>query len=72
MSALFLEQQREETRLLSSFPLADRVGAFQGANYDAKAYYRSQADCIMFTRNAVPFCAVCRKALERVISLYAN
>ena len=46
------------------------VGAFQGANYDARAYYRPQLDCIMFTRNEVPFCRVCEDALERVIDSY--
>ena len=39
--------------------------------YEARGYYRPQADCIMFTRNAVPFCAVCRRAISRVIDLYA-
>ena len=43
------------------------VGAFRGANYDAQAYYRPQLDCIMFTRNEVPFCRVCEAALERMI-----
>ena len=49
-----------------------QVGAFQGANYDARAYFRPQADCVMFTRDEVPFCRVCRDALERVIDLYAG
>ena len=49
-----------------------RSGAFEGANYEAKGYYRPQADCIMFTRDRVPFCAVCRRAIERVIDLYAK
>ncbi len=71
MSALFKEQQTFESKLLHTFEFAGRVGAFQGANYDAKAFYRPQADCIMFTRNDVPFCAVCQRALDRVISLYA-
>jgi hypothetical protein len=26
----------------------------------------------MFTRNEVPFCRVCRRALEQVIDLYAG
>lgn len=71
MSALFREQRNVESKLLGGSPYASSVGAFQGANYDAQAYYRPQADCIMFTRNEVPFCAVCRRALERIISLYA-
>ena len=35
-------------------------------------YYRPQADCIMFTRDEVGFCAVCRRAIERVIDLYTQ
>ncbi len=71
MSALFREQQAFETELLGSAEHAAEVGAFQGANYDAQAFYRPQIDCVMFTRNKVPFCAVCRRALEAVIDLYA-
>ncbi len=71
MSALFREQQAFEEELLGSAPMAGRVGAFEGANYEAEGYYRPQIDCIMFTRDRVPFCAVCRRALERAIDLYA-
>jgi hypothetical protein len=72
MNALFTEQRKEEHALLSSFEHAGKVGAFEGANYEAQGYYRPQADCIMFTRNPVPFCAVCRRTLERVIDQYAG
>jgi hypothetical protein len=48
------------------------VGAFEGANYAAKGFYRPQTDCIMFTRDQVPFCRVCQSAIERVIDLYAG
>lgn len=72
MDALFREQQTEETRLLASHPHAHAVGAFEGAMYEARGYYRPQADCIMFTRNEVPFCAVCRRALAKVIDLYSR
>jgi hypothetical protein len=34
------------------------VGAFEGAMYEGRGYYRPQADCIMFTRDEVGFCAV--------------
>jgi len=71
MDALFLVQQKEEHALLSGFPFAGKVGAFEGANYEAKGYWRPQADCVMFTRNPVPFCAVCQGALSRVFDLYA-
>ena len=70
MDALFLEQQAAETKLLGAEPHAGKVGAFEGANYAARGYYRPQTDCIMFTRNEVPFCHVCRRAIERVIDLY--
>jgi len=46
------------------------VGAFEGALYEGKGYYRPQVDCIMFSRNPVPFCAVCRRALDLVIDQY--
>jgi hypothetical protein len=72
MDALFREQQAEETKRLGAGPHAHAVGAFEGANYEAKGYFRPQADCIMFTRNEVPFCAVCRRALETVIDLHAR
>ena len=72
MTALFREEQAHATQLLGTATHAAHVGAFQGANYDARAYYRPQADCVMFTRDEVPFCRVCRAALERVIDLYAG
>jgi len=72
MDALFLLQQREERAMLGRAPHAGKVGAFEGANYEATGYYRPQVDCIMFTRDPVPFCAVCQRALGRVIDLYAG
>ena len=70
MDALFTQQQEEEVRMLAAEKYAKAVGAFEGAMYEARGYYRPQADCIMFTRNPVPFCAVCRSAVSRVIDLY--
>jgi hypothetical protein len=72
MDALFRAQQVEDARLLHGGPHADAVGAFEGAMYEARGYYRPQADCIMFTRDEVPFCAVCRRALGQVIDLYTK
>jgi hypothetical protein len=72
MDALFRAQMAEDSRLLGAGAYASAVGAFEGAMYEARGYYRPQADCIMFTRDPVPFCAVCRRALERVIDLYAR
>ncbi len=71
MDALFLEQKKEEDAMLAAEKYAGKVGAFEGANYEAKGYYRPQANCIMFTRTD-RFCRVCSHALERVIDLYAG
>ena len=70
MDALFREERDWTTRRLA--PFAGKVGAFEGAMYEATGYYRPQADCIMFTRDEVGFCAVCRRAIERVIAMYAR
>jgi hypothetical protein len=70
MDALFREERARMTALLA--PHASRVGAYEGAMYEARGYYRPQADCIMFSRDQVPFCAPCRRALERVIDLYSR
>ena len=70
MSALFREEQAFTTGLFAGAEHVHAVGAFQGANYDAQAFYRPQIDCVMFSRDEVPFCAVCQRALERVIDLY--
>jgi hypothetical protein len=72
MDALFEEEKKHETQELGSEKFAGKVGAFEGANYEAKGYYRPQVDCIMFTRDEVPFCAVCQRAIERIIDLYSG
>ncbi len=72
MDALFERQKREETPLLNKDTWSGKVGAFEGANYEATGYYRSQTDCIMFTRDEVPFCAACQAGISRVIDLYSR
>jgi hypothetical protein len=69
MDELFLAQQKEETALLG--PLTAQVGAFEGASYQATGLYRPQADCVMFSRDEVPFCAACQRGLSAVLDLYA-
>ena len=71
MTRLFREELEAETKLLSSAAHAGKVGLFQGANYDAQAFYRPEVDCIMFTRNKVPFCRVCQRALSAVIDRHS-
>jgi hypothetical protein len=72
MDALFRRQQDFEEKFLAAMPFGQAVGAFEGASYEAKGLYRPQADCIMFTRNPVGFCAVCRRAISRIIDLYSR
>jgi hypothetical protein len=72
MDALFREEQALETKLLGTDAHAGKVGAFEGALYESRGYYRPQEDCIMFSRDEVPFCAVCRRAISGVIDLYSR
>ena len=72
IDALMREEQARDTPLLNSGPYAGKVGAFEGANYEAHGYFRPQEDCIMFTRDAVPFCAVCHRAIDQILDLYTN
>ena len=72
MDALFREQQGFEEKFLQAMKYGQAVGAFEGASYEAKGLYRPQADCIMFSRNPVGFCQVCRRGITRIIDLYAR
>src|SRR5262249_59952440 len=72
MDALFREEQQHDEALLASGSFAGKAGAFEGANYEARGYFRPQTDCIMFTRDRVPFCAVCRRAIETILDLYSR
>jgi hypothetical protein len=72
MDALFREQQAADQKILAGTPFANAVGAFEGASYEARGLYRPEVDCIMFSRNPVGFCAVCRRAIGRIIDLYSK
>jgi hypothetical protein len=72
MDALFREQRDREEQLLSTMKYSGRVGAFEGASYEAHGLYRPEADCIMFTRDRVGFCRVCQRAIGRIIDLYSH
>ena len=72
VDALFVEAQAAETKLLGTMKYSGKVGAFEGANYEASGEYRPEADCIMFTRDKVPFCRVCQRAITNIIDLYSR
>ena len=72
MDALFAREKTFESHLLGTDAHSHQVGTFEGANYESAGYYRSQEDCIMFTRDSVPFCAACQAAIEKIIRMYAK
>jgi hypothetical protein len=71
IEALFRKEKVSTSKLLGGSAYADSVGAFEGAYYQASGYYRSQVDCIMFTRDDVSFCAACDRAIDRMIDRHA-
>ena len=72
MTQLFRRETELEMKLFGAAEHRGKVGLFQGANYDAQAFYRPELDCIMFTRNPVPFCKVCQRALSAQIDRHAR
>ena len=71
MEALFHEELKHEQAMFAAEKYGKNVGAFEGSIYEARGYYRPEVDCIMFTRTD-HFCAVCRRAIERIIKMYAR
>jgi hypothetical protein len=72
MDELFRREEAIETKMLGGETYANKVGAFEGAGYEAKGLYRPEADCIMFTRDDVGFCDVCARAIRRVIDMHTK
>ena len=72
MDALFREQKNWDAKFLAAMTHSGAVGAFEGASYEPHGLYRPEADCIMFTRDPVGFCRVCRRAIARIIDLYSK
>lgn len=62
---------RPSTGTYRDSPLGVTYDAFEGANYSANGYYRSEMNCIMFTRTD-HFCQVCRQGIIDMIELYSN
>jgi hypothetical protein len=72
MEALFGEVKAITKPLLEGEAHFDKVGAFEGAGYEAQGLYRPQVDCLMFTRNPDYFCRVCSEAIEQMIDMYTE
>jgi hypothetical protein len=71
MNALFRTNQEFVESLFSEAEFREAVGAFEGAGYMLNGLYRSEMNCLMFTRTT-HFCRVCRDAIEKVIDEYTQ
>ncbi len=66
------DHQQEVDAWFAANPAANVVGAFEGAGYTSEGMYRSQLDCIMFTKGVKPFCAACRRGIVEIIQRYSE
>jgi len=71
MEKLFKNQREWEENYLSNVKHAGEIGAYEGAMYHNKGIYRSEPNCIMFTRTD-EFCAACQRAINMVIDQYTK
>jgi len=72
LEELFRRERELFTGMLGSQEWAGKVGAFEGAGYQAQGLYRPAVDCVMFTRDEVGYCPVCSEAITRVIDLHTR
>ena len=63
---------QRDTPLPTPMSYAGRVGAFEGAGYEARGLYRPEAECIMGSRTITNFCRVCQRAINRIIDLHTK
>ena len=70
MNRLFRTNQNIVEEMFSKAEYRNAIGAFEGGNYLAEGIYRSEMNCIMFTRTT-DFCRVCSNAIEQVIDEYS-
>ncbi len=71
MEDLFIRQMNKENEFFSTEKYKDKVGAFEGANYNQTGLYRPQLDCIMYSRHNV-FCKICQRSIAKVIQQYSK
>lgn len=70
MSALFKKDLAQSSALFDKSEHRHTIGAFEGANYEATGFYRSEMQCIMFDRSE-KFCQVCQDGISTIIDLYS-
>ena len=71
MNKLFRFTKEFSEELFAKNKYRESIGAFEGASYEAEGLYRSEQNCIMFTRTD-NFCSVCAAAIEQVIDEYTQ
>ena len=71
MEKLFKDQREWEEEYLNHVEHAGEIGAYEGAMYHSEGIYRSEPNCIMFTRTD-EFCAACQRAINMVIDQYTK
>jgi hypothetical protein len=69
---LSLEHQQAVDAWVTANAAYGMVGAFEGAGYMSEGLFRSQLDCIMFTKGIKPFCAACTRGIVEVIERYGE
>lgn len=71
MNELFRENQEIIEEMFANHKNHKEIGAYRGANYSSLDYYRSEMNCLMFTRTD-DFCQVCQNAIVDVINMYST
>lgn len=72
LEQLYEDSAKTFSEVFASEEYQGKIGAFEGAGYQAKGLYRPALNCLMFSRNPHLFCRVCERAIERVIDLYSR
>ncbi len=65
---LSLANQQKVDAWFAQQPQAGKVGVFEGAGYCSTGVYRSQLDCIMFSKGLKDFCAACAAGVREVVA----
>jgi IgA peptidase M64/peptidase M64-like protein len=71
MEDFFMRVYHKRHEFFAQDEYKDKIGAFEGAKYNQYGLYRSQLDCIMFTRHTV-HCKVCQNSISTVIDQYSK
>lgn len=71
MEDFFMKAHYKQDTFFMAEEYKDKIGAFEGAKYNQHGLYRSQLDCIMYTRHT-KHCKVCQRSISKVIDQYSK